>query len=43
MEKLEFLVVVDLYRNATAEYADYILPSTDPFERADINITGLGL
>jgi anaerobic selenocysteine-containing dehydrogenase len=43
MEKLEFLVVIDLYRNATAEYADYILPSTDSFERADINITGLGL
>ncbi len=43
MEKLELLVVIDLYRNATAEYADYILPSTDAFERADINITGLGL
>jgi len=43
MEKLELLVVIDLYRNATAEYADYILPSTDSFERPDINITGLGL
>jgi anaerobic selenocysteine-containing dehydrogenase len=43
MEKLELLVVIDLYQNATAEYADYILPSTDSFERADINITGLGL
>lgn len=43
MEKLDLLVVIDLYRNATAEYADYILPSTDSFERADINITGLGL
>jgi anaerobic selenocysteine-containing dehydrogenase len=43
MEKLELLVVIDLYRNATAEYADYILPSTDSFERADVNITGLGL
>jgi anaerobic selenocysteine-containing dehydrogenase len=43
MEKLELLVVIDLYRNATAEYADYILPSTDSFERSDINITGLGL
>ncbi len=43
MEKLEFLVVIDLYRNATAEYADYVLPSTDSFEREDINITGLGL
>jgi len=43
MEKLELLVVIDLYRNATAEYADYVLPATDGFERADINITGLGL
>ena len=43
MERLELVVVVDLYRNATAEYADFILPATDPFERADINITGLGL
>jgi len=43
LEKLDLLVVVDLYRNATAEYADYVLPSTDPFERTDINITGLGL
>jgi anaerobic selenocysteine-containing dehydrogenase len=43
MEKLEFVVVIDLYRNATAEYADFILPSTDSFEREDINITGLGL
>jgi anaerobic selenocysteine-containing dehydrogenase len=43
MEKLELLVVIDLYRNATAEYADYVLPATDPFERADVNITGLGL
>ena len=29
--------------SATAEYADWLLPSTDMFERADINITGLGL
>jgi formate dehydrogenase len=42
-EKLDLLVVIDLYRNATAEYADYVLPSTDAFERADVNITGLGL
>ncbi len=41
--ELELPVVVDLYRNATAEVADYLLPSTDMFERADINIAGLGL
>jgi anaerobic selenocysteine-containing dehydrogenase len=42
-ERLELLVVIDLYQNATGEYADYLLPSTDAFERADVNITGLGL
>jgi anaerobic selenocysteine-containing dehydrogenase len=40
---LDLLVGIDLYRNATLELADYLLPSTDMFERADINITGLGL
>ena len=34
---------VDLYRTATGEYAHYLLPATDMFERADVNITGLGL
>jgi anaerobic selenocysteine-containing dehydrogenase len=40
---LEFLVCVDIYRNATAEYAHYILPAAGAFEREDVNITGLGL
>ncbi len=40
---LELLVLIDLYPNATGEYADFLLPSTDMFERADVNITGLGL
>jgi anaerobic selenocysteine-containing dehydrogenase len=40
---LELLVCVDLYRNATGEYAHYLLPATDMFEREDVNITGLGL
>ncbi len=42
-EALELVVAIDLYRNATGEYADYLLPATDMFERADVNITGLGL
>ncbi len=42
-EKLELLVCVDLYRNATAELADYVLPATDGFERHDLNLCGLGL
>jgi anaerobic selenocysteine-containing dehydrogenase len=41
--QLDLLVCVDLYRNATGEHADWLLPATDMFERADINITGLGL
>jgi len=40
--QLELLVSIDLYRNATGEMADYILPATDWLEREDINLTGLG-
>lgn len=42
-DRLELVIVVDLYRNATGEYADYLLPAADALERADVNITGLGL
>jgi anaerobic selenocysteine-containing dehydrogenase len=38
-EKLDLFVSVDLYRNVTAEIADYILPGTDWLERPDINLT----
>jgi anaerobic selenocysteine-containing dehydrogenase len=41
--KLDLLVCIDLYKNATGEYAHWLLPATDMFERADVNITGLGL
>ncbi len=41
--KLELLVVLDLYRNATGELADYLLPCTDWLERSDLNICGLGM
>jgi anaerobic selenocysteine-containing dehydrogenase len=40
---LELLVCVDIYRNATSEYAHYILPAAGAFEREDVNLTGLGL
>ncbi|HXX48434.1 MAG TPA: molybdopterin-dependent oxidoreductase [Myxococcota bacterium] len=43
LAKLELLVCIDLYKNATGEYAHWLLPSADMFERADVNITGLGL
>ena len=42
-ESLELLVTIDLYRNATGELADWCLPSTDMFERPDVNWAGLGL
>lgn len=40
---LELLVVIDLYRNATGEYAHYLLPATDAFEREDANVVATGL
>lgn len=43
LPELELLVVVDLFRNATGEYAHYLLPSTDMLERADVNLCGLGM
>lgn len=43
MEKLELLIVIDIYENATASYADFVLPATDMFERPDINLCGLGM
>ncbi len=41
-KKLDLLVVIDIYQNATAEYADYVLPATDWLEREDINTLHLG-
>jgi len=41
-ESLELLVCIDIYRNATGELADFLLPATDMLERADINLCGLG-
>ncbi|MFK7896700.1 MAG: molybdopterin-dependent oxidoreductase [Myxococcota bacterium] len=42
-ESLDLLVSIDLYRNATGELADYVLPATDGFERHDLNLCGLGM
>jgi anaerobic selenocysteine-containing dehydrogenase len=41
--KLDLLVCLDLYRNATAELADWVLPCADMLERADVNLVSLGL
>ncbi len=40
---LELLVVLDMFRSATGEYADWLLPCTDMLERRDLNICGLGM
>lgn len=42
-EKLELIVVLDMFRSATGEYADYLLPCTDMLERRDLTICGLGM
>ena len=41
--KLELLVSVDIYRNTTGEYADYILPAADWLEREDMNAVSNGV
>ena len=35
-EHLDLLVTIDIYRNETGSVADYTLPATDPFQRADL-------
>jgi anaerobic selenocysteine-containing dehydrogenase len=43
LEKLDLLVVLDIYRNATGEMADFLLPCADMLERPDVNMCGLGM
>ena len=43
LESLDLIVCVDIYRNATGEYADYVLPAVGAFEREDVNLVGLGM
>lgn len=42
-EKLDTMITVDIYRSATAEISDFVLPATDWLERPDINFLGSGL
>jgi anaerobic selenocysteine-containing dehydrogenase len=37
LASLDLLVTIDLYRNATGELADFVLPATDQYEREDLN------
>jgi anaerobic selenocysteine-containing dehydrogenase len=43
LQNMELIVVSDIYRSATAELADYVLPATDFLEREDVNSLGLGM
>jgi len=42
-KKLDLLVVIDIYQNETAAYADYILPATDMLERSDYPVSHMVL
>ncbi|MGY2488432.1 molybdopterin-containing oxidoreductase family protein [Cupriavidus sp. CP313] len=42
-KKLDIMVSVDIFRNATGEMADYVLPATDWLERKDINLLASGM
>lgn len=41
-EQLELLIVIDIYPSATAELAHVVLPSTDMYERDDLNVVNIG-
>lgn len=43
LASLEYLVCIDLYRNATGELAHHVLPAADMLEREDLNIVNIGL
>ncbi len=42
LQKLDLLVVIDIYPSATGHFADYMLPATDWLEREDINYYSQG-
>lgn len=41
--QLELIVTIDLYRSATAELSDWVLPASDWLERADLRSGGVAL
>ena len=40
---LDLLVTLDIYPSATSEYAHWVLPATDQFEREDIGLSHIGI
>lgn len=40
--RLELIICIDIYRNTTGEYADYLLPAADWLEHDDVNAIGNG-
>ncbi|MDO7836461.1 molybdopterin-dependent oxidoreductase [Sphingobium sp. HBC34] len=42
-ESLDLLVSVDVFRSATGELADYVLPAADWLEHSDLTLLGSGL
>lgn len=43
LRKLDLLVTIDIYRTATGELADYVLPAKDFLEREDVNVLANGI
>ena len=43
LDDLDLLVVIDLYRNETADHADYLLPAADMLERSDYPVAWANL
>jgi len=41
LQKLEFIVVIDLFMTQTAELADIVLPTTTSFEKTQLNLKSL--
>jgi anaerobic selenocysteine-containing dehydrogenase len=41
LEKLDFIVVMDLFQTQTCEHADLILPVTTPFEKTQLNLKAM--
>jgi anaerobic selenocysteine-containing dehydrogenase len=43
VEKLDLMISIDLFRQATGELCDYVLPATDFLEHMDLNILSNGM